>query len=74
MPNIIRWKRGHYPPPLIQYLILQDPLQDPSTHLSYHKRDIAYSLKHYASYTHEKIGYSLGISRQTILNSLYNNT
>jgi transposase len=66
MPNLIRRNRGYHPPPLIRYPILRDP--------GTRERDIAYSLKHDANWTDERIASSLGISRQTISNSIHKDT
>jgi DNA-binding CsgD family transcriptional regulator len=62
-------KRGYHPPP-IQYPILRDL----GTRLSYRERDIAYTLKYHASWADKCIARSLGISRETISNSLYKDT
>jgi transposase len=69
MPNLIRHKRGHHPPP-IQY----PRLRDPGTRLSYRERDIVYSLNQHAGWTHEKVGYSLGISKDTVTYTLHKQT
>jgi len=74
MPNLTRQRRGYHPPRPIQYPIFRDLSRDPGTRLSYRERDIAYSLKHQAAWTDERIASSLGISRQTISNSLYKQT
>ena len=66
MPNLIRHKRGHHPPLMLSYLVLRNA----GTRLSLRERDIAYSLNCYAGWTHEKIGSSLGVSRNAISASL----
>ena len=66
MLNLIRQNRGHYPPPLLRYPVLRDP----GTRLSFCERDIAYSLNRHAGWTYEKIGWSLGVSRDTVSFSL----
>ena len=43
MPNLVRRQRGHHPP-IIRYPILRDP----GTRLTYHERNITYSLSQYA--------------------------
>ena len=44
MPNLIRHKRGHHPPPMLSYPVLRNA----GTRLSLRERDIAYSLNRYA--------------------------
>ena len=70
MPNLIRRNRGHHPPPLLRYPVLRDL----GTRLSFRGRDIAYSLHRHAGWTHERIGGSLSVSRDTISASLRRNT
>ena len=65
MPNLVRRRRGHHPSPL-RYLVLRQL----GTRLSVRERDIAYTLNRYASWTHERIGSSLGVSRSAISASL----
>ena len=70
MPNLVRQNRSHHPPPLLRYPVLQQP----GTRLSIHERDITYTLNRYASWTHDRIGHRLGVSRSAISASLQNNT
>ena len=66
MPNLIRYKRGHHPPPMLSYPVLRNT----ETRLSLREHNIAYSLNRYAGWTHEKIGSSLGVSCSAISASL----
>jgi hypothetical protein len=66
MPNLVRQNHSHYPPPLLRYLVLQQP----GTRLSVCERDIIYTLNRYTSWTHEKISSSLSVSHSAISASL----
>ena len=55
-------------------IIPSRPLQDLGTRLSYHKRNIAYSLNRYASQSYSRISSSVSLSKYIITTSLKNNT